>query len=129
MDWSQGCVVNKSSSCEGDRFVKHPGLKVPETDHVDLYENIDLEECREKCLNNCYCVAYTNSDIRGGGKGCVHWYFELNDIRQFETGGQDLYIRMPALESGIKFLLIFLLNTPIILIILENTISLFTTEV
>ncbi|KAG5047179.1 hypothetical protein JHK86_016585 [Glycine max] len=99
MDWSQGCVVNKSSSCEGDRFVKHPGLKVPETDHVDLYENIDLEECREKCLNNCYCVAYTNSDIRGGGKGCVHWYFELNDIRQFETGGQDLYIRMPALES------------------------------
>ncbi|KAH1247692.1 G-type lectin S-receptor-like serine/threonine-protein kinase [Glycine max] len=99
MDWSQGCVVNKSSSCEGDRFVKHPGLKVPETDHVDLYENIDLEECREKCLNNCYCVAYTNSDIRGGGKGCVLWYFELKDIRQFETGGQDLYIRMPALES------------------------------
>ncbi|KAH1221457.1 G-type lectin S-receptor-like serine/threonine-protein kinase [Glycine max] len=101
-DWSQGCVRNKPLSCNGehkDGFVKFEGLKVPDTTQTWLDKTIGLEECRVKCLNNCSCMAYSNSDIRGAGSGCVMWYGDLIDIRQFETGGQGLHIRMSASES------------------------------
>ena len=58
-------------------------------------------------MNNCTCVAYSNTDIRDGGSGCAMWFGDLIDIRQIAlTGqdanslGQDLYIRMPASEKG-----------------------------
>ncbi|KAG4968051.1 hypothetical protein JHK87_033702 [Glycine soja] len=101
-DWSQGCVRNKPLSCNGehkDGFVKFEGLKVPDTTQTWLDKTIGLEECRVKCLNNCSCMAYSNSDIRGAGSGCVMWYGDLIDMRQFETGGQGLHIRMSASES------------------------------
>ena len=77
------------------------GVKVPDTTHTWLDETIGLGECRMKCLNNCSCMAYTNSDIRGEGSGCVMWFGDLIDIRQFENDGQDLYIRMDSSELGI----------------------------
>ncbi|RDX65312.1 G-type lectin S-receptor-like serine/threonine-protein kinase, partial [Mucuna pruriens] len=102
-DWSQGCVRNKPLSCKDkdkDGFVKFESLKVPDTTHTWLDETIGLEECRAKCLNNCSCMAYANSDIRGAGSGCVMWFGDLIDLKQFQTGKQDLYIRMPASELG-----------------------------
>ncbi|RZC09266.1 G-type lectin S-receptor-like serine/threonine-protein kinase At4g27290 [Glycine soja] len=99
--WSQGCVRNKPLSCKDkltDGFVKYEGLKVPDTRHTWLDESIGLEECKVICLNNCSCMAYTNSDIRGAGSGCVMWFGDLIDIKQLQTAGQDLYIRMPASE-------------------------------
>ncbi|CAK8577237.1 unnamed protein product [Lathyrus sativus] len=99
-NWTQGCVRNISLSCNNpqvevdDMLVKYMGVKVPDTTHTLLYENIDLELCRTMCLNNCTCTAYTNSDISGNGSGCVIWFGDLIDIRQFDTGGQDLYIRI-----------------------------------
>ncbi|XP_029124556.1 G-type lectin S-receptor-like serine/threonine-protein kinase At4g27290 isoform X2 [Cajanus cajan] len=106
-DWSQGCVRNKPLRCKDkltEGFVKFKGLKVPDTTHTWLDESIGLEECRVKCLNDCSCMAFTNSDIRGRGNGCVMWFGDLIDLKQFETGGQDLYIRMDAseLEHGHK---------------------------
>ncbi|KAL2327902.1 hypothetical protein Fmac_021329 [Flemingia macrophylla] len=98
-DWSQGCVQNKSLNCKDDEFVKYAGLKVPETSRTWMDTNTDLEGCRSICLNNCSCMAFTNSDIRGGGSGCVIWFGDLIDIKRFETGGQDLYIRMTSSES------------------------------
>ncbi|RHN61967.1 putative protein kinase RLK-Pelle-DLSV family [Medicago truncatula] len=100
-DWSQGCVRNISLSCNtphvdvDDEFIKYMGLKVPDTTHTLLYENIDdLGLCRTMCLNNCSCTAFTNSDISGKGSGCVMWFGDLIDIRQFDSGGQNLYIRL-----------------------------------
>ncbi|KAL2327886.1 hypothetical protein Fmac_021313 [Flemingia macrophylla] len=101
--WSQGCVRNKPLSCKDKLtavFVKFEGLKVPATTHTWLDDNIGLEGCKVKCLNNCSCMAYTNSDIRGGGSGCVMWFGDLVDMQQFEIGGQDLYIRVDASELG-----------------------------
>ncbi|XP_061368994.1 G-type lectin S-receptor-like serine/threonine-protein kinase At4g27290 [Gastrolobium bilobum] len=103
MDWSQGCVRNKPLRCNDkhkDGFVKLKGLKVPDTTHSWLDEAMDLEECRAKCLDNCSCMAYTNSDIRGQGSGCAMWFGNLIDIRQFADGDQDLYVRMDASELG-----------------------------
>ncbi|XLR36370.1 G-type lectin S-receptor-like serine/threonine-protein kinase At4g27290 isoform X1 [Arachis ipaensis] len=103
---SQGCIRDKPLSCNNvtstDGFVKYTGLKVPDTQHTKLLENINLDECRNLCLKNCSCMAYANSDIRGGGSGCVMWFGDLIDIKIFQSGGQDLYIRMPALESGLQ---------------------------
>nr|KYP60959.1 Putative serine/threonine-protein kinase receptor [Cajanus cajan] len=102
-DWSQGCVRNKPLNCTNklrDGFMKVKGVKLPDTTHTWVDETIGLEECRVRCLNNCSCMAYTNSDIRGEGSGCVMWFGDLNDIRQFDGEGQDLYIRMDASELG-----------------------------
>ncbi|XP_057451253.1 receptor-like serine/threonine-protein kinase SD1-8 isoform X2 [Lotus japonicus] len=103
-DWSGGCVRDKPLSCNNgtqkDGFIKFGGLKVPDTSHASLNETMGLEECRDKCLNNCSCMAYTNSNINGGGRGCVMWFGDLIDIRQFDDGGQDLYIRMPTSMLG-----------------------------
>ncbi|KAG5149657.1 hypothetical protein JHK82_016538 [Glycine max] len=94
-DWSQGCVRNTQLSCndvDKDGFVKFEGLKVPDTTYTWVDESIGLEECRVKCLTNCSCMTYTNSDIRGTVSGCVMWFGDLIDMRQFETGGQGLPI-------------------------------------
>lgn len=101
-DWSDGCVRSITLSCNSpqvnkdvdDELIRYIGLKVPDTTHTLLYENVDLGLCRTMCLNNCSCTAYTNSDISGKGSGCVMWFGNLIDIRQFPTGGQDLYIRI-----------------------------------
>jgi len=109
-DWSQGCVRNKHLSCNHtnkDGFVKFQGLKVPDTTHTWLNVSMSLEECREKCFSNCSCMAYTNSNISGKGSGCVMWFGDLIDIRQFENNGQDLYIRMFGSELGKSFTINF----------------------
>ncbi|KEH19661.1 S-locus lectin kinase family protein [Medicago truncatula] len=102
-DWSQGCVRNKPLNCTNklnDGFVKVKGLKIPDCSHTWVDQTIGLNECRLKCLNNCSCTAYTNSNITGEGSGCVMWFGDLIDIREFENDGQDLYIRMDASELG-----------------------------
>ncbi|KAG5020636.1 hypothetical protein JHK87_016491 [Glycine soja] len=47
--------------------------------------------------------AWNSSDwsggyIRGEGSGCVMWFGDLIDMKQLQTGKQDLYIRMAASE-------------------------------
>ncbi|WJX93842.1 hypothetical protein P8452_75330 [Trifolium repens] len=103
IDWSQGCVRNKPLNCRNklkDGFVKVKGLKVSDCTHTWVDQTISLHECRVKCLNNCSCMAYTNTNISGEGSGCVMWFGDLNDIRKFDDDGQDLYIRMDASEFG-----------------------------
>jgi hypothetical protein len=99
MVWSQGCVCSEPLSCHDKHkhgFVRFVGLKIPDTTHSWLNESMNLKECRAKCLDNCSCMAYANSDIRGGGSGCAIWFCDLIDIREFPEAGQDLYIRMAA---------------------------------
>nr|POE76834.1 g-type lectin s-receptor-like serine/threonine-protein kinase [Quercus suber] len=102
LDWSQGCVRNKRLSCEEKSthgFLKFSGLKLPDTTHSWVNTKMNLKECRAECLNNCSCMAYTNSDIREGA-GCAIWFGDLVDIKLFPAGGQDLYIRMHPSELG-----------------------------
>uniref|UniRef100_A0A2N9F979 non-specific serine/threonine protein kinase n=1 Tax=Fagus sylvatica TaxID=28930 RepID=A0A2N9F979_FAGSY len=75
MDWSQGCVRNKPLSCHKDGFVKFVDIKLPDTTYSWVNESMGLKECSAKCLNNCSL-----------------------DIRQFPSGGQELYIRMSGSE-------------------------------
>ncbi|KAL2327899.1 hypothetical protein Fmac_021326 [Flemingia macrophylla] len=101
MNWSQGCVLKHPLSCNDsskDTFIKYVSMKVPDTTYTWVDENIDLAACRDKCLKNCSCNAYTNSNISGKGSGCVIWFGQLFDITELPTGGQDLYIIIPASE-------------------------------
>ena len=63
---------------------------------------MSFNECEAECLKNCSCTAYANSDINNGGSGCLMWFGDLIDIREFidEKGEQDVYIREPASELG-----------------------------
>ncbi|GMN28879.1 hypothetical protein TIFTF001_041238 [Ficus carica] len=103
MDWSEGCVRSSPLNClekDKDGFITFSGLKVPDTTRSWVNRGMNLKECRAKCLRDCSCTAYTNSDIMGQGSGCVIWYDDLIDVRQFSDAGQDLFIRMSRSELG-----------------------------
>ncbi|XP_062110565.1 G-type lectin S-receptor-like serine/threonine-protein kinase At4g27290 isoform X2 [Humulus lupulus] len=103
-DWSQGCVRKVPLSCMNkhkDGFFKLSGLKLPDTKRSWVKKDMNLKDCRATCLNNCSCMAYSNTDIREQGSGCAIWFDNLMDIRQIAGGGGlDLYIRMPESELG-----------------------------
>ncbi|KAJ7948531.1 receptor kinase 2 [Quillaja saponaria] len=110
----------KKWNCLTDGFVKYGDMKVPDTENSWLNKSMTLENCREKCLNNCSCMAYTNPDISGGGSGCVMWFGNLNEIRVQQDGWMDLYIRVPASEldttNGLKWKIILTVGSAIIII-------------
>ena len=105
MERSQGCVLIKPLSCQKDWFNTYFNLKLPDTTYSWVNKSMSLNECWAKCLNNCSCMAYSNSDIRESGSGCVMWFGDLMDIRQFPVGGQNLYVRISASEIGMPLIL------------------------
>ncbi|KAK3427068.1 hypothetical protein EUGRSUZ_F03372 [Eucalyptus grandis] len=101
LDWSNGCVRRNPLDCEKDIFVKYSWVKLPDTRSSWFNESMNLQECKVVCMKNCSCMAYSNLDIRNGGSGCLLWFSELIDIREYNNYGQDLYIRMAASESAL----------------------------
>ncbi|KAH7546582.1 hypothetical protein FEM48_Zijuj01G0216200 [Ziziphus jujuba var. spinosa] len=103
LDWSQGCVRNKPLDCLDKHlsgFVKISGLKSPDTTHAWANASLNLKECKAKCLSNCSCPAYTNYNISGKKSGCAMWFGDLINIREFQAGGQDLYVRLYTSDLG-----------------------------
>ena len=105
-EWYMGCERSKQLSCSDEiGFENFSGFKMPDTTSSLLNETMSLNECRVRCLNNCTCIAYSNSNTRNGGSGCAMWFNDLIDIRQMaankeDANSQDIYIRMPASEQG-----------------------------
>lgn len=103
-DWFDGCVRKKPLSCqEGEGFLKYPGMKLPDTRQSWYNKTMDLNECQRVCLKNCNCTAFANMNISGGGSGCIHWFGDLIDLRDYTENGQDIYIRLDAVELGMSF--------------------------
>ena len=115
---SSGCVRSTPLNCHnGDGFVKLKNVKLPDLLEFSLNKSMNLEECKAECLKNCSCMAFANSDIRDGGSGCLMWFDDLIDIREFseENSEQDMYIRMPASLLGkyisfFSYMILFLLD-------------------
>ncbi|XP_048131106.1 G-type lectin S-receptor-like serine/threonine-protein kinase At4g27290 [Rhodamnia argentea] len=101
LDWSNGCVRRNPLHCQDDIFVKYSSLKLPDTRSSWFNASMNLRECEVFCKKNCSCTGYSNMDIRDGGSGCLLWFGELIDIREYNNYGQDLYIRMAASESAL----------------------------
>ncbi|KAI3520131.1 hypothetical protein L1887_09355 [Cichorium endivia] len=113
-NWSSGCQrkkVKKPLGCvNGYGFQDISGIKLPDSRRTWYNVSMSLAECKIACKRNCSCTAYTNLDIRRGGSGCLLWFGNLIDIREFEEN-QVLYIKiiamtestnegLPVLESG-----------------------------
>lgn len=93
-DWSGGCVRRNELNCRsGDGFVKYEGIKLPDTSNSWYNRSMSLSQCEEMCLQNCSCKAYANTDIKLG-TGCLLWFEDLIDMRDYPDTGQDIYIRM-----------------------------------
>ncbi|XVE50449.1 hypothetical protein DITRI_Ditri01bG0163100 [Diplodiscus trichospermus] len=99
-DWSEGCLRIKPLNCQGgDGFIRIGSVKTPDTVYSWVNKTMNIKECRARCLQNCSCMAYTNLDVRRGGSGCAMWFGDLFDVKQYQSDGQDLYIRVSASEA------------------------------
>ncbi|KAK8989277.1 hypothetical protein V6N11_063710 [Hibiscus sabdariffa] len=103
-DGSGGCVRKTDLDCAKDKFLHLPNMKLPESTTSFVDRTMNLKDCEAFCTRNCSCTAYSNWDIQNGGSGCVIWIGDLNDLRQYTDGGQDLFVRLAAsdLEGGGK---------------------------
>ncbi|KAJ0245585.1 PAN/Apple domain-containing protein [Hirschfeldia incana] len=102
-DDSAGCIRKTRLSCDGrDGFVRLKKMKLPDTTETTVDRGIGLKECEERCLKDCNCTAFANTDIRNGGSGCVIWTGEIFDIKNFAKGGQDLFVRLAAADIDDK---------------------------
>nr|CAB3454596.1 unnamed protein product [Digitaria exilis] len=96
-DSSGGCKRDTPLNCTGgDGFLRLEGVKLPDTTNATEDAAITVEQCRQRCLANCSCLAFSASNIKGGDSGCIIWSSLLIDIRHFASGGQDLYVRLAA---------------------------------
>ena len=83
-----------------DGFLKLKMMKVP--DFAD-YSSALEDECRQKCLENCSCIAYAYDT----GTACLPWTRSLIDAQKFSSGGVDLYLRVAFSELGEFFSVFF----------------------
>ncbi|XP_063944241.1 G-type lectin S-receptor-like serine/threonine-protein kinase At4g27290 isoform X2 [Daucus carota subsp. sativus] len=101
-DWSGGCVRAAQLTCnDGDRFEKILSLKLPNTQAAWFNRSMSLSDCETECRKNCSCTAYSNVDIRQGGSGCMLWFGDLIDMRNYPDNGLPLYVRASS-QSGVN---------------------------
>ncbi|GMN49722.1 hypothetical protein TIFTF001_018877 [Ficus carica] len=98
-DISGGCVRKHGArTCrDGEGFLKMTNVKLPDTSNARVEMGLNLKECKERCLKDCNCTAYTNADETRDGVGCLSWYGDLIDLRTYNNIGQDIYIRVDAI--------------------------------
>nr|XP_034891838.1 G-type lectin S-receptor-like serine/threonine-protein kinase At1g11330 isoform X3 [Populus alba] len=107
--WTSGCVRATSLQCDRihngseagkeDGFMKLEMMKVPTFAEYWLNPSSE-QECKDECLRNCSCVAYSYYN----GFGCMAWTGNLIDIQKFSEGGTDLNIRLAYTELERKLI-------------------------
>ncbi|KAI3885963.1 hypothetical protein MKX03_002722 [Papaver bracteatum] len=104
-NWTDGCVRKANLECASDIFVEIEGLKLPDMINFLVNQSMSLKECDSECRRNCSCTAYANSDIREGGSGCILWFDDLFDVRNFSFVplNQHLFLRLASSEGESVF--------------------------
>ncbi|KAI7757039.1 hypothetical protein M8C21_003152, partial [Ambrosia artemisiifolia] len=106
-----GCIRRTSLECKNgsDGFIKYSNVKLPDAENTWFNMNMNLLECRTKCLNNCSCMAYANPDK--SQSICLLWFGELLDMRELPegSGGQK--------QGGEKVKISLLVIVPVVLLI------------
>ncbi|KAK7272479.1 hypothetical protein RJT34_29097 [Clitoria ternatea] len=92
------CVRRTSLSCQGDGFLKLSGLKLPDTERSWFNGSVSLEDCRVLCSKNCTCTAYAALDVSKGPTGCLLWFGDLTDMKEFTGVDQEIYIRLAGTD-------------------------------
>ncbi|PKA52625.1 Receptor-like serine/threonine-protein kinase SD1-8 [Apostasia shenzhenica] len=105
-NWKDGCVTRTPLECgangTNDEFALVRGAKLPDTAAATVDMSLDLDGCRSRCSTNCSCRAYASADLSRGGRGCILWTAEIEDLRVYDSGGQDLYVRSLLSQNGSK---------------------------
>ncbi|XP_071725856.1 G-type lectin S-receptor-like serine/threonine-protein kinase At4g27290 isoform X2 [Rutidosis leptorrhynchoides] len=98
-DWSGGCVRRTPLECKNgsDGFIKYSNFDLPDTEGTWFNMSMTMEECEAKCLKNCTCMAFAIPDNSLGGKGCVHWFEDLKDMRE-SPNNREIFVRMASSE-------------------------------
>ncbi|XP_076926530.1 G-type lectin S-receptor-like serine/threonine-protein kinase At4g27290 [Bidens hawaiensis] len=99
-DWSSGCKRKTPLNCldvNADGFRKIVRVKLPDTRRAQYNVSMTLEECEVACRMKRNCTAYANLDISNGGSGCLLWFDEIMDIREYDAE-DHIYIRTAASE-------------------------------
>ncbi|KAK9100349.1 hypothetical protein Scep_023779 [Stephania cephalantha] len=74
LEGSQSCERKRELLCgKGDGFLKLEKMKLPDTSNARVDMNVD-------------------------GSGCLVWFGTLSDAREFPEWGQDMFIRVDAIE-------------------------------
>ena len=103
-NWTDGCVRKMPFQCEKtkydsedgkvDGFIRLTNMKVP-----DFAERLYVDredECKQQCLRNCSCTAYSYYF----GIGCMWWSGDLIDIQKLSSPGPNLFIRLARSEES-----------------------------
>ncbi|CAA7405663.1 unnamed protein product [Spirodela intermedia] len=101
-DGKDGCRRRTALDCQNgtDGFLLLANAKLPDTSGVMVNE-MATEECREACLRNCSCTAYAMKEMMNGGRSsCILWSGVLADLRVYDDGGQDLFVRLARADIG-----------------------------
>lgn len=81
-NWTSGCVRRTPLQCgkvgKRDGFLKLERMKVPA--FPEWSSGHEDKKCRDRCLNNCSCMAYAYD----AGIGCMSWTGNLIYIQQFQ---------------------------------------------
>ncbi|KAF5185734.1 G-type lectin S-receptor-like serine/threonine-protein kinase [Thalictrum thalictroides] len=113
---SSGCVKRKPFRCEQnnsrskerkeDGFILHERMKFPDHMvnwvHGDDVFGRELDDCKQTCLRNCFCRAYSHAN-----GGCMWWHENLIDMQKFSFDGVDLYIHVSHSELVLARVLVF----------------------
>ncbi|MQM03718.1 hypothetical protein Taro_036510 [Colocasia esculenta] len=97
-NFTGGCVRRLQLQCDGtDRFVKVPGMKLP--DGFSVMWNKSMQQCEAECSTRCPCQGYAYADLSsldGGfsGSRCLIWLGEMKDLVQIPARNEDLYVRL-----------------------------------
>ncbi|KAK6932437.1 Bulb-type lectin domain [Dillenia turbinata] len=104
-DWylrngSDGCVRKRNlSMCgNGEGFVKVGHVKLPDTSVAQAWMGLNSEQCKQKCLRNCSCSAYSAIYTSERGNVCLLWFGELMDIVTYTDWGLDLHVRIDSID-------------------------------
>ncbi|KAK9085010.1 hypothetical protein Sjap_025421 [Stephania japonica] len=74
-------------------------VKVPDTSNARVDKSLGIKECEIECRKNFSCTGYTAVDINGEGSGCIAWFGELADIKEYTEGGQAFFVRVDELRE------------------------------
>ncbi|PIM98910.1 Serine/threonine protein kinase [Handroanthus impetiginosus] len=101
-NWGNGCRRITPLGCQKDEgFLKIGGAKFPDPLDYKMKDNTSTDECRDECLKNCNCTAYANMNISNVRSGCLMWFGDLIDVKEFTEEflpDANFYLRVPISE-------------------------------
>ncbi|KAJ6421904.1 hypothetical protein OIU84_026938 [Salix udensis] len=108
-DFSGGCSRSSAVCVKNDTFLRLKMMRVGQQNRKFQVENETI--CREKCLNNCPCQAY--SFVKGNFNRqwfrqpsinmCLIWTDDLKDLQEeYSYGRPDLFVRVSKTDTELK---------------------------